>query len=199
MKKNSIISKITRWIDNTPNELPFNKRFGAYVIDWALGGIFLGLPAVFTYGAITGKSDMFSDLYVFPSLGYGTFWSYFAGILSILFALFYYVYIPWKIYPGQTIGKKWLKLKIVNLDGSNVSLKGLLMRYVVGMFIFESGSIVVCGYIRQMITLMTGVYVETIWQWIGTILFILSSMLAAGTKSHRAFHDYIGKTKVVVE
>lgn len=39
--------------------------------------------------------------------------AYLAGTLSILFALFYYVYIPLKIYPGQTPGKRAMGFKIV--------------------------------------------------------------------------------------
>ena len=146
-------SKLTSWIDQRNNDVQFNKRFGAYVLDWIIGGIFTGLPAVMMYGAITGKSDMFSDLYVFQALGFEAYWAYLAGALCIVFALFYYVYVPYKIYPGQTLAKKWLNIKIVMEDDSAVTLKALLLRQVVGLFLLESGSLVVCGYIRQMITL----------------------------------------------
>lgn len=199
MKNKSLFSKLFGWIDETTNDVPFNKRLGAYLLDWAIGGVFLGLPATLLYGFITKRSDMFSDLYVFPALGFSVCWSYIAGLLCVLFALFYYVYVPWKIYPGQTLGKKWLRIKIVNLDGTDVSLKGLLLRYVVGMFLLESGALVVGSYIRQMITLLLAFNVDYYWQWLGIILFIASAMLAAGTASHRALHDYIGKTKVVLE
>lgn len=196
-EKKSIITKLMGWIDTTPNNVPFNRRLGAYVLDWIIGGIFLGLPAVFIYGGVTGRDDMFSDLYVFESLGHDGKWAFIAGFLCVLFALFYYVYVPWKIYEGQTLGKRWLKLKVVSVDGSNASLKQLVLRNVVGMFLLESGSLVVCGYIRQMVTLALSFYVDYPWQILGTILFILSAMLVAGTASHRAFHDYIGKTKVI--
>lgn len=191
-------SKLTSWIDQRNNDVQFNKRLGAYVLDWIIGGIFTGLPAVMMYGAITGKSDMFSDLYVFQALGFEAYWAYLAGALCIVFALFYYVYVPYKIYPGQTLAKKWLNIKIVMEDDSDVTLKALLLRQVVGLFLLESGSLVVCGYIRQMITLMLGIYVDYVWQWIGSIALVGSAMLTAGTNSHRSIHDYIAKTKVVL-
>lgn len=192
-----MISKLTSWIDKTPNNVAFNRRLGAYVLDWIIGGIFSGLPAVFIYGGVTGKSDMFSNLYVFESLGFERYWAYIAGLLCILFALFYYVYVPIKVYPGQTLAKKWLKLKIVMKDDSPVTFKALVIRQVLGLFIIESGAVVVGAYIRQLVTLALSFYVDYWWQWIGTIFFIASAMLVAGTYSHRALHDYLANTKVV--
>lgn len=106
-------TKHTKWLDRNPVKVPVSKRLIAYAIDWAVGGIISGFPAVLFYGGITGRSDMFSDLYVFPSLGFPTYWSYLAGILCIVVAFIYYIYIPYKKYPGQTLGKRWLKIKIV--------------------------------------------------------------------------------------
>lgn len=195
-----VLQKAYTWynniIDKKPCNVEFSKRFLSYVIDWGLGGVFSGLPAVFTYGIITGKSDMFSDLYIFPALGYDKIWAYVAGIGSLLFALFYYVYVPWKIYPGQTLGKRLTNYRIVKLDGSSVDLKTLMIRQVVGLFLLESIAFVVSGYIRQMVTLTCMVYVDYVWSIIGTVLCILSAMLVGGTPSHRALHDYMAKTKV---
>lgn len=63
-------TKHTKWLDRNPVKVPVSKRLIAYAIDWAVGGIISGFPAVLFYGGITGRSDMFSDLYVFPSLDF---------------------------------------------------------------------------------------------------------------------------------
>lgn len=97
--------KLTPWLDRKPTKVKFITRFIAYVIDWAIGGIIAGFPAVFIYAAVTKRSDMFSDLYVFPALDFPIYWSFIAGIFCVLVALVYYVYIPYKKYPGQTLGK----------------------------------------------------------------------------------------------
>jgi uncharacterized RDD family membrane protein YckC len=49
------------------------------------------------------------------------------GALVILFALVYSVVFPilWK---GQTIGKRFFRIKLVNADGSDVTLKTLFIR-----------------------------------------------------------------------
>ena len=191
--------KVTSWIDQKKNNVPFSKRLGAYILDWAIGGVFTGLPAVLLYGMVTKRSDMFSDLYVFEALGHEPYWAYIAGILCVLFAFFYYVWVPYKIYPGQTLGKKWLKIKIVDLDGKDPTLKTLCIRQILGLFLLESGAIVVGGYIRQMTTLALSFYVDYAWQCVGSIMMFASGVLVASSNSHRAIQDYMAKTKVVLE
>ena len=192
-------SKLTSWIDQRKNDVEFNKRLGTYILDWIVGGIFTSLPAILIYGAVSGKDEVFSNLYIFKNTGLAEYWAYIAGLLCVLFALFYYVYVPYKIYPGQTLAKKWQGLQIVMENQSNVTLKALLLRQIIGLFIVESGALVVCGYLRQMMALLTNPYVDVVWQWTGSILLILSAMLVAGTNSHRAIHDYIAKTKVITK
>lgn len=196
--KNGIFHKIRNLFDQTPSNVPMNKRFGAYVADWALGGIFCGLPAVFMYGGVTGKSDMFSNLYIFESLGFDRMWGILAGLLCILFALFYYVYVPWKIYPGQTIGKKWAGLRIARVDGRQVGLKELLLRQAFAIFLLEGSMFIISGYIRQTITLITRFYVDVYWQYLAIVITFVSLLMVVYTQSHRAIHDYIAKTKVVL-
>ena len=178
-------TKHTKWLDRNPVKVPVSKRLIAYAIDWAVGGIISGFPAVLFYGGITGRSDMFSDLYVFPSLGFPTYWSYLAGILCIVVAFIYYIYIPYKKYPGQTLGKRWLKIKIVNNDDySDVSLKTL---------------IIVTNYLRQMLTLATGFYFDYYLKLIGMVITMISGVFVLSTASQRSIHDYLAKTRVVGE
>lgn len=192
--------KITFWIDRYPSKVPLGKRVCAYVIDWAIGGIITGLPAVFIYAGVTKRTDMFSDLYVFESLGYSSYWAYITGLLCVVMSMIYYVYIPYKKYPGQTLGKKMMHLKIVhNKDYGEVSLKALLLRQVIGLTIIEGSAIVVFTYIEQMLTLITGVYLEYYLGMIGGVITIISGVFVFSTVSHRAIHDYISGTRVVLE
>ena len=193
-------AKHTKWLDRNPVKVPVSKRVIAYAIDWAVGGIISGFPAVLFYGGVTGRSDMFSDLYVFPSLGFPTYWSYLAGILCIVVAFVYYIYIPYKKYPGQTLAKHWLKIKIVNNDDySDVSLKTLIIRQGVGLFLLEGSAIVVTNYLRQMLTLATGFYFDYYLKMIGMVITMMSGVFVLGSASQRSIHDYLAKTRVVGE
>lgn len=191
---------LTKWLDRNPVKVPVSKRAIAYVLDWAIGGVISGFPAVLIYSVVTGKSDMFSNLYVFPSLDYPIYWSYIAGILCIIVTFVYYIYIPYKKYPGQTLGKRLMKIKIVNNeDYSAVSLKTLIIRQGIGLFLLEGSAIVVSDYLRQMLTLATGFYFEYYLEIIGMVITIISGVFVFSTTSQRSIHDYLAKTRVVGE
>lgn len=198
MNFGKLYQKLYDVTDHTPSNVDTPKRLGAYLVDWVVGGILTGLPGVFIYAALTDKSDMFGGLYVFESLGYDRIWGIVTGLLCILFALFYYVYVPLKIYPGQTLGKKWAGFKITKLNGDAVDLKTLLIRQVLCIFLLEGAVLVVTNYIRQLTTLTLNFYVDYYWQVFGMIMMVFSGILVLKTDSHRAFHDYIAKTKIVL-
>lgn len=197
-KIGKLYQKLYNITDHTPCLVDTPKRIGAYLADWVIGGILTGLPGVFIYAGLTKKSDMFGGFYVFESLGYSRMWAVLTGVLCIIFALFYYVYVPWKIYPGQTLGKKWAGFKITKLDGSAVDLKTLFIRQVICIFLLEGAVLIVSNYIRQLTTLTLSYYVDYYWQIFGMIMMALSAILIVKTDSHRAIHDYIAKTKLVL-
>lgn len=70
-----IYEKLYAITDHTPSDVDTPKRFGAYIVDWVVGGMFTGLPAVLLYSGLTKKQDMFGGLYVFESLGYARGWA----------------------------------------------------------------------------------------------------------------------------
>ena len=70
-----LYTKLYAITDHTPCDVDTPKRFGAYILDWVVGGIFTGLPAVLLYSGLTKKQDMFGGLYVFESLGYARSWA----------------------------------------------------------------------------------------------------------------------------
>ena len=49
---------LTKWLDRNPVKVPVSKRAIAYVLDWAIGGVISGFPAVLIYSVVTGKSDI---------------------------------------------------------------------------------------------------------------------------------------------
>ena len=186
-----LYTKLYAITDHTPCDVDTPKRFGAYILDWVVGGIFTGLPAVLLYSGLTKKQDMFGGLYVFARS-----WAFLAGALCILFALFYYVYVPWRIWPGQTLGKRVAGYRMEKTNGTAVDLITLLKRQVIGGFLLEGAAFVASNYIRQLVTLSLSYYVDYYWQIAGMILTALSLILVMKTDSHRALHDYLAKTRV---
>lgn len=175
----------------------FMRRLGAYAIDWFLSGVLVGLPGVITYNVLTGNHDPFSNLYMIPSAGLDAGWAYGVCAMSLAVFLLYFVVIPLKVWPGQTPGKRLLKIKVVRRDGGAVNLTTLLLRHAVGLLVVEGSATLMSTYLRQALTLATGFYFEAYLQVAGYVLTLVSTVLVFATKRSLALHDYIAGTEVV--
>lgn len=171
-------------------------RVGAYAIDWALSGILIGFPEVVIFNVVSGTHDLFSDLYVFSAMGLPAAWAYLCAALSLVLFCFYYLWIPLRIFPGQTPGKRICHLVVVRTDGWDLDLGTLVLREVVGLLLIESSATIMGTYLRQVLTLATGFYLEGILAWAGTILFMASSVMVFAFRGQRAIHDRIAGTQV---
>lgn len=173
------------------------SRLYAYVIDWAVGGIVSGLPAVSLYAGLARRTDMFSNLYVFEALGYPWAVGMGAGALCIVAAVLYFVVVPLVVWPGQTLGKRVSHIKVVSTDGSNPSVLSLVVRQVIVGFLLEGSGFVVARYIREMAVLATRVDVNYYWEIAGMVITLASGLLALAHPARRALHDYLAGTRVV--
>lgn len=178
---------------------PPAARFYAYAIDWAAGGIVSGAPAVLMYAAVTHRSDMFTNLYMFEALGYPWAVGVATGLLCLLAAIAYFVLVPWRVWPGQTLGKRIAKLAVVRIGAGDVavSLPRLLVRQVLVGFLLEGSGFVVARLIRETAVLVTRVDVNYYWEIAGMALTAISAILAFGLPSRRALHDLVAGTRVV--
>lgn len=179
-------------------EVPALKRFGAYAVDWAVGGVVTGAPAVLLYSGVTRRTDFYSDLYVFEALGYPVWLGVLAGALCILAGLFYYVCVPAKLMPGQTLGKRLFGLEIRSLDGSLPTLGTLFVRYGLVGFLVEGSAFVTGRFIRELVTLIVRVDMATPWSIACLALTFTSALFALYRPKHRAFHDMVARTHVVM-
>jgi uncharacterized RDD family membrane protein YckC len=173
-------------------EPSLGRRFAGYVVDWYVGGLCTSLPIALVSQKLY-RTMLEQNLLKFP-----TPFGLLAGSLALLFAVFYFVIVPTYIYPGQTLGKRLCKIAIVKDNGTKVGLKDLLLRQIVGIFIIE-GSIVTASAIwHQLAELLTGVKLVTPLMYVGMVVSIISALLVAFGKRHKAIHDYVAQTKVVM-
>ena len=66
--------------------------------------------------------------------------SLFSGGILIIFLILYFLILPLK-WKGQTIGKKFFKLRIVKLDGTPVDFMTLFIREVIGRILIAAMSV----------------------------------------------------------
>ena len=137
------------------------KRFWASMLDGLIMGL-VTLPAMY----FTGGFDSIVK-------GIDPSFEYMLMIAAIGLVAFVIINIKLLINHGQTVGKKVLGIKIVDLDGGLPGLKKhLFKRYAV---YFLPGQIPLVGQLFSMIN----------------ILFIFG-------KEKRCIHDFVAKTKVVM-
>ena len=173
------------------------SRLYAYVIDWAVGGIASGLPAVLLYAAVTRRTDMFSNLYVFEALGYPWALGIGAGVLCVIAAVLYFVVVPLAVWPGQTFGKRIARVQVMRIDGTRPKVCSLLIRQVLVGFLLEGSGFVIARYIRETAVLITRFDVNYYWEITGMVVTLLSGLLALAHPARRALHDYVAGTRVV--
>jgi uncharacterized RDD family membrane protein YckC len=114
--------------------------------------------------------------------------------------------ICFEYYYGGTLGKIWLRMKIVNLEQEDISFAQALNRYAI-YFAYDF-ALLFAGYqlfigggeaCEEMIDLITFQCFESdVTVWMSTLVFV--SMIWVGfDRQYQAFHDKIAKTIVLKE
>ncbi|MFQ6792409.1 MAG: RDD family protein [Thomasclavelia sp.] len=167
------------------------KRFISYLIDWYVGGLCTAIPIAITSQKLT--NTMLNQNIIEFKAPYGLI----AGIFAIFFAIFYFVIVPTYIYPGQTVGKRICKIKIIQIDDQPITIKNMLLRNLVGMIIIEGVLVSASAIWHEVVTIITQVNFVTPLMYAGFVVSAISILLYLFKGEHRALHDYLGKTKVV--
>jgi uncharacterized RDD family membrane protein YckC len=138
-------------------------------------------------------------------------YSYVPLLLEVVFTVFYYVYLVQHY--GGTPGKRIMNIKIIKLNGEDVSWKEALMRESVNLLvliIFNAAMIYIISQANQgvfdyyeVIAILEGVsdhwlaYTMIILQTL-TVLWVLSELVTLLlNKRKQALHDFLAGTVVV--
>lgn len=188
MKANSIKEKK---IDKS-KEVSLTSRFLSYLIDWYVGGLCTSIPISIISQKLT--NTMLNQNIIEFKEPYGII----AGVLAILFAIFYFVIVPTYIYKGQTLGKRICKIKIVQKSNKDITLKNILLRQVLGIMIIEGTLISASAIWHSVLTIITKINFVSPLMYAGFVLTALSIILMLFKGENRAMHDYLAGTKVIV-
>lgn len=172
------------------------KRFFAYLGDYYIGLLLCSLPIVLGNGLINQDETMQMNLFFFDEQPLVLV---IIAVLSLLIGYVYYVHIPYRIWNGQTLAKRLLHFKIVQMNGEALKRKHLLLRHGVGMLLIE-GSVISCtSVLRQLLTYFSGINLIDPWIYAGLAITIASCIFMLINKNHRMLHDYIANTMVTSE
>lgn len=173
-------------------DAPVTKRFISYLIDWYVGALCTAIPISIISQKLT--NTMLNQNIVEFQQPYGII----AGILAVLFAIFYFVIVPTYVYPGQTIGKRICKIMIVKNDNEQVTIKNMLLRQLLGIIVIEGVLVSASAIWHEIITIITQTNFVTPLMYAGFVISAISILLYLFKGEHRALHDYLGNTKVVM-
>ncbi|KRM88106.1 hypothetical protein FD19_GL000395 [Lacticaseibacillus thailandensis DSM 22698 = JCM 13996] len=157
-----------------------------------------GLPGVVVYAIFSGSSKPMTSLYVFEDAGIGRNITLMTSLLCLAFGFLYYVVIPWRVYPGQTIGKKITHIKIVRRDGKPLNLGMLILRQFVFLVFIEGLATATSTYVKVFLTITTKFYVDGYLTIIWFALTVMSMFLLFWNHQHLALHDRVLGTTVIL-
>lgn len=166
------------------------KRGFAWLIDWYVAGVLAWVPIMLIGSNLYGRS-VGSFLSEFD----GNMWIL-MGLLGILVVFFYVVLVPMFIWRGQTLGKKLIRLIVVEDNLKEVTNKSLLIRGGILLFFdaLLTGSFI---FIGQMIELSSLKDFAMIYSYGVVALTILSAGMAMIRKDGKSLHDIVVHTKVI--
>ncbi len=168
------------------------KRFVAYLIDWTLGLFVTAFPLVIVIGIVTGSTEVSDSLDLIP---YPL--NLLMGGVSLIFAFIYYVWVPWKVWRGQTPGKRMMDIIIMTEKGKPVSFKSLLLRQIIGIFLLEGFLITASTYLREIIMIITkSVFLNNVLYYGAVGITLISVLSLVFTWKNQAIHDQLSKTRV---
>ena len=160
------------------------KRGLSFIIDAYIGALFGTIPISVATTIILG--EVTQNIFLLPKAI-----AIISLICSLLCLLFYYFYIPYKIYPGQTLGKRFFNIQI-----EYKNRKELWKRQVVGYILLEGGLTSGGKVIFQLLSILTGYNMVSIFNDIFTSISLFSIALLLLSSQHKMLHDYIAKTEV---
>lgn len=172
------------------------RRIIAYAIDWYVCGMLAGLPLNLMY--ISCYGDELVQIPQLLSVFEGPL-RYITGLLCLAASLFYLVFVPAKIWPGQTLGKKICGIVICDEKLQPADIKTLLIRQVLGALLLEGSVFTATNYLVQMISMGIGFNLMEFHNNLGLAVTAMSALLMLFGPKRKAFHDYLAKTQVCLK
>lgn len=190
----------------------FFKRMGAFVIDYF---IVLVIASLITMGFNTNKNNdlnnqrnqLISDyqnekitIDEYKNENYKLIYklqkeNITVNIVTITLYIGYFVVFA-TLNKGQTLGKKLLKIRVVNKNNDKPSIWNMLVR---SLFIYNIISILFSTVAVKFLNINTFTYIYTTLRYIECFVIIVSFFMVTYKKDGKGLHDMIAGTSVIEE
>ncbi|MBP3885632.1 MAG: RDD family protein [Olsenella sp.] len=177
------------------DENPLARRFLAFAIDLAVCAI-LSMGPIAVWSTVVLREKSLASFRQILDAGYGIGVPVALTLVGLALSIAYGVVVPWKVWPGQTLGKRVAGLEIVMLDGSPASLPVLLARQALGLHLIEVVPSIAMTNVINLINATGATTVAYAWQTLGVAFTVASVVSVFRTADHRAVHDRLAGTWV---
>lgn len=176
----------------------FIRRILAFGIDYLIVNRLCVLLTAIVYGFMNhGELVIINDL-ADVSIG-----QCFVILLTIfLVSLFYFVYVPCKVWKGQTLMQHVLQLKVMEDTNADIDVKTMMKRFIIGCLLLEGTFYYFISVLKNVLVLKFLYSNPEMMDWIlsGPIVVIsvyslVSSLL--DKKQSRMLHDRLFHTEVI--
>lgn len=180
---------------NTIKMASVSSRVFAFIIDWIVSGLLVGAVNALFYTIYSSTKEVYTDYYSFLLADISISQIMVPFVLCMLIGLVYYVWIPYKVWPGQTLGKHLFDIQILS-STQDVSLGKLFIRNFVCMILIGCASPISTA-LRQFITVCIRINVDEPWLVLGSVVCLISFLMTVYKSTGSSIHDRIVKTQVV--
>ena len=189
----------------------FKKRLFAYIIDviivfFVINFIGMFIPVSESVSNLDKELMSISDNFLNGSIDIGTFINqyslvgysmekelFLSSLIGVVINILYFVVYP--LYnSGQSLGKKYMGIKVVSNDDNDVSSNQLVFRY---LFINGIGSTIISLCMIFIVKDLGYMCVETILSFLQFVVAISSIFMVLYRNDKRSLPDLIAGTKVI--
>lgn len=168
------------------------RRTVALIIDWYITNMLASIPITFF---LRKDSQFKPEMFELTSYGLNT--ALIVCLIAITIGVLYYVFIPLYIWKGQTPGKKICKIKVIDYDHKDVTMKNMMLRELLGATLLEGGITIIPSYLRKIASLLQFTSIVNPLTYVAYALTLVSIGYAYFQKDTRCFHDLVSHTVIV--
>ena len=189
-----------------------SRRFFSYLIDMLILGLFIGLTLKLFHSnsqSIKSLEVFINDLNNLYLEGKITLGEYIRGyssyaqdldkidlipsVINFIYVTVFFIYIPF-FFKGQTIGQKFLEVKLVKDNGKKVTLFDLLIK---ALIFYSLGYLIITISIIYLVPSLVYFCISFILIFLEIFLVIISGFMILYRHDQKGLQDLLTKTKVV--
>lgn len=158
------------------------RRLFAFGADWYISSVLINLFANGIDHFIVTDSSMLYALM----------------ISSLIISFIYYVIVPYNVWKGQTLMMRAMHVKVVDINGKDLSMNKIIIRFFIGCLIFEGAFYMPSVNIRSVLLILMNSNFMEILNFVLNITSILGVLcICLDFKKMRLFHDLLSNSVVI--